>query len=64
MELTYKVYDELKEESLMAEKELAMEDLWEDGEINKREAMEKLRNLYIARTISFATFNYYLEEVK
>lgn len=64
MELTNKEYDELIEESLMAEKELAMEDLWEDGELNKREAMEKLRNLYIARTISFATFNYYLEEVK
>ena len=25
---------------------------------------EKLRNLYVARTISFATFKYYLEEVK
>jgi hypothetical protein len=54
---------ETLEEHIVAENELLREDLWEDGELNKQQAMKKLRNLYLQRSISFKTFNYYLEEV-
>ena len=56
--------EEMLEESIMAENELAMEDLWEDGELNKRQAVSKLRNLYLGSSISYKTYKYYLEVVK
>ena len=44
----------------IAEKELPQEDLFQDGELNRKQAKQNLKRLFNEGRISSITFNYYI----
>ena len=59
---TYKLTDE--EIMSIAERELASENFWQDGEVTLKEALESLKYQLERDYISRITYDYYMEAYK